>query len=225
MKNIKIKESTVLLGLMGSLVAMSPVTTALAVESIDFTKATVQLQVKPTDKFNKDWIESTFCLVNAPQDILFVHDAKEIRFKLPDLPGDSLTMVFDQSIPESSDAEKDDAEQNAQKYRFTSRDTGAIWDLVLDPSGNTSCPGVWGYVWVNKLNIYRTLREALGAAEYRRCIRGESNGGDPVDCEDGVDNIKMTFWIGTDKWVGDVPLSPKRKVFNNSKNTEKFVSP
>jgi hypothetical protein len=215
---------------LGLPISAVPLTGAFAAPGdISFSKETVLLKVKPAGKFDSDWFEATFCLESAtPFQVsdLFVQKVVELRMPdldfalVPTMPPFPLGRVFRQPI----DANKPTIADDQQKYRYTSRAPGQIWDLQLDPSPNTSCyPGIWGYIWVNKLDIYGSLRTAPGSTpwQYRKCIRGDSG---LWDCGNGLDEAEMIFkLVGIKSWKGQVRLEPKRKNFNNGTNNEKFI--
>ncbi len=214
---------------LGLLISAVPLAGAFA-SDITFINAKVLLKVKPQAKVDRDWFEASFCLESAtPFEIGDLFDAKRVVLRMPDLdavlsggtPPFALTRVFRQNIaPDTPTIAEDDLDKQ-QKYRFTSRDQGAIWDLQLDPTPNTNCyPGIWGYIWVNEENFYGDLRAAETPKQYRYCIRGESGN---LDCGNGLDAVQMVFKLGEQTWKGQVKLEPQRNTFDNSKLNEKFI--
>jgi hypothetical protein len=214
---------------LGLPISAVPLTGAFAAGDISFSKETVLLKVLPEGKIERDWFEATFCLESvAPFQVSELFDAKRVVLRMPDLdsvvlgdkPPFTLTRIVRLDIPADTPTIVDDQ----QKYRYTSRTTNEIWDLQLDPSPNTSCyPGIWGYIWVNKMDIYKALRGYLSARatpeSYRDCIRGDI----PAICGDGLDEAEMIFDLGPHKWVGQVRLEPKRGVSKPGAKTEKFI--
>lgn len=210
---------------LGLLVFAVPVTGAFS-SDITFRNAEVRLKVKPKTKVDEDWYEASFCLESdTPFEIGDLFDTKRVVLRMPDLdavlsggtPPFALTRVFRQNIAQDTPEMVD----YQQKYRFTSREQGAIWDLQLDPSPNTSCyPGIWGYVWVNAENFYGDLRAAETFFQYRKCIRGENP---TLDCGDGLDRVQMVFRLGDQRWRGQVRMEPRRSNFDNTKPNEKFI--